>query len=635
MTFIKNRSFVFRLSASVLFALIACDVLLFTYITKSMKNWAKEDFVEEFSHTGRQFLDTSKIYFTAIDLANENLVKEIKHHKNNLSDKELIDYTDNLLKSLTDKFKAVVSVRIYVKDRGEFVSFLDKDGNKQNKFNLKTDKIPEYVDFATNEGDYGWTPLIKENDDGEEKLVTTGVMPVSINDDKNFDIFVAISTLSSAYDEIFHKIDGGYFVYWQPDSLITWHPNKDVELKKSLDDIIKEYNISELEQVKQRAKIKDYGFIEMKRSVMYNEPVFLFFNEDDDDWIFMYVSRQSKVYKPIYKLQQQILWSSHISLFVLVLIVVIVCRRGVAPLSKLSSVAKQYGLGDFSISLPPSDTKDEIGDLINAFSVMRRNLIELIDDKTQEAAKKQKQASELEIATKIQKSALPTDFPVSNYLSIFALMNAAKEVGGDFYDFFFIDDDHFAFLIADVSGKGVPAALFMMNGKAQLKNALHSKKRPLADRVTWANNNICSGNEAELFITAFVAVLNVKTGELEFVNCGHNPPLIWKKDTQYTYLNAKKNLILGAMEGIQYKSETVQLEPGDRVFFYTDGITEAQKSDDVQYGEERLKELLNKTDDNPNNIIKTVADDLIEFYQNEDQFDDITMMSLIYKGNNQ
>ncbi len=235
--------------------------------------------------------------------------------------------------------------------------------------------------------------------------------------------------------------------------------------------------------------------------------------------------------------------------------------------------------------------------------------------------------AELEMGRTIQTSVLPTDFPDNELLRLSAAMYTAKEVGGDFYDFFMIDDNHQAMIIADVSGKGITAALYMMNAKALLKEMILSGNSP-ADALTQANLELCRNNQAHMFLTAFLAVLNVNSGELVCVNAGHNPPL-WKHDNgTWEYLRIKHSLVLGGSKKTRYQEVPIHLNPGDRLLLYTDGVTEAMNPAHEQYGEERLKNTMNASNGTPNDLIQNICEEVTSHANGTPQSDDITMLLL-------
>lgn len=241
--------------------------------------------------------------------------------------------------------------------------------------------------------------------------------------------------------------------------------------------------------------------------------------------------------------------------------------------------------------------------------------------------------AELAFAKAIQHSALPSVFPPypnRSEFDIHATMYTAKEVGGDFYDFYFVDEDTLAFLIADVSGKGIPAAMFMMTSKTLLKSCAESGMR-VNEVFTHANEKLCEGNDAGMFVTAWMGLLNIKTGRLTYANAGHNPPLLKRADGGFAFLKSRAGFVLAGMEGIRYRENELQLAPGDVIYLYTDGVTEATDSSDAMYTEERLLRTLDRTEDDPKIICETVKADVDEFVGNAPQFDDITMLCLKYK----
>ena len=275
--------------------------------------------------------------------------------------------------------------------------------------------------------------------------------------------------------------------------------------------------------------------------------------------------------------------------------------------------------------------------LIIAFACIQvsqsgKNMIEKQKELSEEGARIE---SELNLANAIQKNMLPSifpPFPEHKEIDIYANMIPAKEVGGDFYDMFLTDENHLAIVIADVSGKGVPAALIMMITKTLIKNtALNGNS--VDDVFNVVNKQLCEGNSLNHFITSWLGILDLRTGKMEFVNAGHNPPLIYlKRENSFEYLKTKPNLILAAMEGTKYTKHEAILEPGDKLFLYTDGVTEATNKNEELYGEKRLQDYLNNhLNQDIEGTIKGVKTDIDNFIGNAKQFDDITMLEFLFK----
>ena len=238
---------------------------------------------------------------------------------------------------------------------------------------------------------------------------------------------------------------------------------------------------------------------------------------------------------------------------------------------------------------------------------------------------------ELEFAKEIQYSALPSVFPPypnRKDFEIYAHMITAKEVGGDFDDFYMLGDSTLAFMIADVSGKGIPAAMFMMQAKTIIKDLAESGLE-LPEVFATANKKLCENNDAGMFVTAWMGILDLKTGLLKFVNAGHNPPLVRQADGEFVYLKARSGMVLAGMDGIKYRQNELQLTPGDQIFLYTDGVTEATDKNNQLYGEERLLETVNRNIVmDTRKLCEAVKSDVDQFVGEAPQFDDITMLSV-------
>ncbi len=339
-------------------------------------------------------------------------------------------------------------------------------------------------------------------------------------------------------------------------------------------------------------------------------------------------------------IDRSILQTGLISLAVFTVIVGVVValsgafsRRLTGPLLELREDVEHISHGEITRQATVHQN-DEIGDLAAAFNSMAGALDRYIRDLTAMTAEKERIGAELDVATHIQASMLPCifpPFPNREEFDIFASMDPAKEVGGDFYDFFLVDDTHLAVVVADVSGKGVPAALFMVIGKTLIKDHTTPGK-DLGEVFMEVNRLLCEGNAEEMFITAFEGVLDLETGELRFVNAGHETPFLCRAGGQYEPYRIRAGFVLAGMENTRYKMGSVTLQPGDRLFQYTDGVTEATNAENELYGSERLAAVLNRNAAAaPDALIPAVKADIDAFVGTSPQFDDITMLALEFK----
>lgn len=316
---------------------------------------------------------------------------------------------------------------------------------------------------------------------------------------------------------------------------------------------------------------------------------------------------------------------------------ILVRKKVILPIQKLNDASK-----DLVAHLQNNETPDikiktgnEIEELSDSFLQMYEEVREYIEKLNNVTAEKERIGAELNVAAKIQASMLPCIFPAfpdSDEFDIYASMSPAKEVGGDFYDFFMVDEEHLAVVVADVSGKGVPAALFMVIGKTLIKD--HTQfHADLGDVFTEVNDILCDSNSQEMFITAFEGVLNIHTGEFRYVNAGHETPFICRSGGVFEPFKLKAGLVLAGMAGMKYQSGSLMLHPGDMLFQYTDGVTESTNDRRKLYGMNRLERVLVKNSrKTPRELLEAVKEELDIFAGQAPQFDDITMLCLKYKG---
>ena len=336
--------------------------------------------------------------------------------------------------------------------------------------------------------------------------------------------------------------------------------------------------------------------------------------------------------------------NAQITILILLTIVVIIAvtaaiilsKRIVKPLEAITSRVQSLGGNDLQFRMEDTyRTHDEIEVLAESFAMLSGKTLEYISTVERVTAEKERIGAELSLATRIQADMLPNiypAFPDRPEFDIYASMDPAKEVGGDFYDFFLVDDDHLCMVIADVSGKGVPAALFMMAAKIILASNAMMNKSP-AEILTDTNASICSNNHEEMFVTVWLGILEISTGKLIAANAGHEYPVLMQPDGIFEYYKDKHGFVIGGMEGIRYKEYEIMLKPGAKLFLYTDGVPEATNAEEELFGAERLLEALNNDRSaSPAQILKNVRSHVDAFVKQAEQFDDLTMLCLEYEG---
>ena len=373
----------------------------------------------------------------------------------------------------------------------------------------------------------------------------------------------------------------GYAALLSRNGMILAHPVlKDAIMNETFFSIAEARNDPSLRELGKKMIKGESGFVHYTslagfKSWMYYAPI------PSTGWTLAVVFPEAELLENIRKLSMTIAAMGVVGILLLTLAVVYIARAIIKPLQLLTVATDDIASGNFDVALPMARSNDEVGVLTHNFQVMKESLKEYIKNLTETTAAKERIQSELKLATIIQASLLPRifpPFPEHSEFEIYASMVPAKEIGGDFYDFFFIDEKNLCFLVADVSDKGIPAALYMMVAKTLLKTEGQRLGEP--DKILFSVNNIlASDNESCMFTTVFCAILDITSGDVRFANAGHNPPLII--DSQgVKYLTVKPGFMLGPLIETVYETEQITLKQGDTLFLYTDGV---RSSSDIGY----------------------------------------------------
>ncbi|MEG0499991.1 MAG: SpoIIE family protein phosphatase, partial [Rikenellaceae bacterium] len=333
------------------------------------------------------------------------------------------------------------------------------------------------------------------------------------------------------------------------------------------------------------------------------------------------------------KISYQIIYVFLIGITLLFVILYFIIKATVRPLEQFSRSARLIATGRFDVELPDVKSNDEMRDLCDSFVYMQKSLAEYVVELQITTAAKGHIESELKIAHTIQMGMIPKIFPLfpeRNDIDLFAILKPAKEVGGDLYDFL-LDGDKLYFAIGDVSGNGIPASLFMAITRS-LFHTLSSHKLTPQEIVSSMNNSISDNNDTNMFVTLIVGILDLSTGEIQFCNAGHNPPILISHDQTTDFIPIKTNLFVGIMGGYDYQDETITLQPDSKLFLYTDGITEAENSDKKLFSDERLLRVLRENSSlNVHAMVDVVIESVTEHVKDAEQSDDLTMLIIHYK----
>ena len=569
---------------------------------------------------------TMKNTLKELETSDVNMMRNILYSTIQTLDHEKSDYSHAWIYVFPDG--EVVKGTLYsgILEDGEFVF-------QQSEIQNFYEKYPWFKAVPKEEKTFWSEPYI-DKEHSEKLWVVTCLIPFKFKGSDDFTGLVAVSIdLNKIHAEI-AKYESGTFgrmLMVSHNGLYIEHTNPDIKLKKTIFDLAEEYNLPQLKFAGEELQKGNSGNILMPESSVYHSPVIFFYmTVPGIEWGVCLVFSQDIFFEPFKNFHIKTLSALFAGLIVLFFLISLICHRSTKPLLDLSKIALQYGEGDFSAVLPEQNSQDEIGIMTKAFHKMRDNLLHHIEIVKKGVAEKQRNMSELEIANNIQQSSLPTDFPLHPAFEVSASMSPAKSVGGDFYDAFFIDDEHYGVVIADVSGKGIPAALVMMITKALIKTISKTTDN-VAEIMKQVNNELCLNNMTGMFVTAFMAILNIKTGQLDYVNAGHNSPFYKDKDG-YKMMEEQHDIVLGGLEGTVYHRQTLKMKAGDRLFLYTDGVSEAQNNEGNFYGEKRLLKVLNSHSQSPEDTLYYVSADLETFVNGAERSDDITMLELLYCG---
>jgi len=430
-------------------------------------------------------------------------------------------------------------------------------------------------------------------------------------------------------------LDSGYGFLISKNGTLVTHPLKDLIMHETIFSVAEARSDTLLRDIGRKMIKGESGFVPLtsifsgKKSWMYYAPV------PSTGWSLAVLFPQDEFLADVIRLNRVVTVLGAFGLLLLLATVIFIASSIARPLRAMAKATGEIATGNLDVKVPSVRSNDEVGRLAQSFEHMRTSLKEYIKELTETTAAKQKIESELNIAHDIQMSMLPKvfpPFPGRREFDIYALVETAREVGGDLYDFYLIDKDRLCFVIGDVLGKGISAALFMAMTTTLFKATAAKDLNP--DRIlAQVDAEIKKSNDEDMFVTAFLGILDTKTGEVIYANGGHNPPFIIRKNGEAVFVKETEGKVIGAYEGMDFEMGRFTLGPGEALFMYTDGVTEAKDDKGGFFSEENLKKEIESLHDLPvKEMVLGISRKIKDFSRGAEQSDDITMMVLKFNG---
>ncbi len=576
-----------------------------------------------------------------VSRASENLARHIDNGPT--SEPELNALLRRMLEDNPEIFGAGIAFERGALPRTQrpYFSYLHREGKEirptppQVDFSYQT---RDWYQFARELEQGSWSEPYYDNE-GADILMTSYSVPFYAGTGETRRLMgvvladVSLDWLTQGMGEI-KVLDSGYAFLLSRNGAILAHPVTDYIMNETLFSLAEASDDQALREVGRRMQRGETGFVPYRGFA--GAPARLYFGPiPSAGWSLAIVFPEQELFAGIRDLSLTVAVIGALGILLITLVVVLIARSITRPVSMLVAATGRMSGGDFDVALPALTARDEVGELSRAFAAMNRDLQQHIRDLVSTTAAKERIEGELSIAHDIQMSILPKilpPFPNREEFNLYAVIEPAKEVGGDFYDFFQIDDDHLCLVVADVSGKGVPASLFMAVTKTLIKATAKAGLGP-ADILGKVNDEIARDNDQSMFVTVFCAILDLRDGTLDYTNAGHNPPVLMPRQGTPYFLPQSRQLVIGAMEDYPYRAESMRLAPGDRLVLYTDGVTEAMNRQDQLYSDARLlAQVTAHQQDDIRAIVEGTVASIRAFADGADQSDDITLMVVEFLG---
>lgn len=637
-----NKSMAQRIVVYVLTFCVFLFVVLQTVFYFSSKRQIEEITLKSAElETGKTMLEAEKILLSVTKVArNYKWVLEDERR----GPQQIIELTRRIVEDNPEILGSAIAFEpSYFKDQGRYFAPYSYSENKEIKTMQlgKADYEYFYMDWyqipvAT--GKSCWSEPYYDTIRGNA-LITTYSVPFYKTIDKKKQI-AGVITFDLPLDWFTNIVSSlkiletGYASVLTKNGTFITHPDKELIMNQSIFSYAAEMNSPELREIGRKMQREESGFV--SSTLKGVERKIYFTSLPSSKWTMVVVFPVSEMYGPLRSILMVLILLVVIGLTLLSVIVTRIIAKQITPLRHFARSAREIAKGNFSNVLPAIKTKDELKDLHDSFEYMQTKLAKYIEDLKLTTSAKEKIESELRIAREIQMGMIPKIFPPFPNLTeidIYATLQPAKEVGGDLYDFFMIDENHICFAIGDVSGKGVPASLFMAVTRTLLRSVAPELKSPRAIMES-LNKSLSTNNESNMFVTFFLGVIELSSGKLTYANAGHNPPVLISREGKVVYFELTQDIPIGIFEEFSYVEKVRTLVQGDKLFFYTDGVTEAENQQEELYSDKKLIDCLAAHwMSAPHEIITEVTEDIAMHVKGNQQSDDITMLTIFYYGN--
>ena len=631
------------LAVKLVFSILAVcgTIFLFIFSTNFIRS---RDILKKNARSNVEHLSDATVNKIEIILTNvEKIPYTLAYHlaNNSLSENEMI----SLLKSVTASSNEITGVTIAFEPgffpgvSGEFAPYVYKNNGSLKTVYLKSPEnnytIKDWYLIPKELGKPMWSEPYYNVDDDSKILATFSVPFYSYRNGKT----VCAGVVSAEID--LHWLEGivknvklyttGYAFLISHDGTFVTHPENKFIMNETIFSVAEKDNNIALRHLGQAAIKggKDYVFL---HHFLKKNDIWLYYAPlTTNDWSLCVVIPEEELLADLNDLTMYILLYNILGAILLIIAIIILAKRITRPLTKLAAATDKIAEGNFDAEIPETRSKDEVGHLAASFNFMKISLRQYIDNLMETTAAKQKMESELKIAHEIQMGILPKifpPFPERPEIDLYAVIEPAKEVGGDFYDFFLLENSYLYFTIGDVSGKGVPASLFMAVTKTLIK-ASTAIDIPLNDIITKVNNDLCQENDSFMFVTLFFGRINLMNGEIDFVNAGHNLPYVLSTTGEIRKIEKTGDIAVGIIDNYPYQLAKMQLAENDKFFLFTDGITEALNISNELYSEKRLEEFLPTQKSNSvRELVINAVKEVKRFSDVAPQSDDITTLVL-------